>query len=127
MRRVARVLCGMFVLVLALALVGCSGAGSSQTPIQSPSSTASSTVVGSSSTVTIANFQFTPTPVEVSVGGTVTWTNEDSATHQLLGDAGIKSGPLGQGATYSQTFTKAGTYSYHCTIHPKMQGLVVVK
>jgi plastocyanin len=57
----------------------------------------------------------------------VTWTNNDSATHTITGDGGLDSGDVATGGTYSKTFDKAGTYKYHCSIHPTMTGEVVVQ
>jgi amicyanin len=79
--------------------------------------------------VKIANFAFTPASIKIKVGTKVTWTNTDSVKHNIAMDNGTD-GPsspmLGKGDTYSYTFTKAGTFSYHCTPHPYMKGTVVV-
>jgi plastocyanin len=78
--------------------------------------------------VAIANFSFQPATITVPVGTTVTWTNNDSASHTVTADDGsFKSESLGSGATFSQTFATAGTFAYHCAIHSTMKGTVVVK
>jgi plastocyanin len=78
--------------------------------------------------VTIKDFAFDPPQLEVAVGATVTWTNQDGATHTVTGDNGeFDSGNLDTGKSFSFTFTTAGTYSYHCEIHPYMTATVVVK
>jgi plastocyanin len=62
------------------------------------------------------------------MGTTVTWTNDDGVNHTVTSDQGaFDSGPLATGQTFSQTFNQAGTFTYHCTIHPSMQGTVVVQ
>ena len=77
--------------------------------------------------VTIRNFAFGPQVVTVKLGTTVHWTNRDSEAHTVTGDTGAFNSPVLQpGAGYSFMFTKPGTYSYHCTIHPFMTGKVVV-
>ena len=77
--------------------------------------------------VTIHNFAFGPQIVTVKVGAAVHWTNQDSEAHTVTSDTGAFSSPVLQpGAGYSFTFTKPGTYSYHCTIHPFMTAKVVV-
>jgi plastocyanin len=78
--------------------------------------------------VTIENFNFSPAAITVKKGTTVTWTNNDSANHTVTGDTdgGPKSDSLAQGKTYSFTFNTAGTFAYHCTIHPSMVAKVVV-
>jgi plastocyanin len=55
--------------------------------------------------------------------------NEDSATHTATssGNAPIDSGNLMNGQSYTVTFTKAGTYKYICSIHPYMNGTIVVQ
>jgi plastocyanin len=84
--------------------------------------------------VTIKNFAFDPPIITVKSGTTVTWTNEDAAAHQVASDPhpthtdlpGLISDPFAQGQTYSFTFTKVGTFGYHCHIHPSMTGKVIV-
>ncbi|HEY5436023.1 MAG TPA: plastocyanin/azurin family copper-binding protein [Candidatus Limnocylindrales bacterium] len=77
--------------------------------------------------MSIANFAFAPASVTVAVGTTVTWTNTDSAGHTVTADDGsFKSDKLGTGTTFSQTFTKAGTFAYHCSIHSSMTGTITV-
>ena len=80
---------------------------------------------GQVGTVTIENLAFTPQTVEIMNGGiTVTWTNRDSVTHTVTGPD-FDSGPLAPGATFTRSFA-AGTFSYGCTIHPTMKGMVDV-
>jgi plastocyanin len=77
--------------------------------------------------VTIQNFAFMPTPVTIPVGTTVTWTNRDSASHTTTSDSGLwDSGSLSTGKSFSFTFKQAGTFAYHCSIHPNMHGSIVV-
>jgi plastocyanin len=71
-------------------------------------------------------FLFQPATVEVAVGGTVTWTNADPATHTVKGQ-GWGSGDLAQGAAFSNKFDTAGTFAYSCGVHPSMTGEVIVK
>jgi plastocyanin len=119
---------GMLTTAVLVVLVGAVGCGSTAT---SGSSNGSGSTSGGSSAgntaVSIKGFAFDPTSVDVKVGDTVAWTNEDSAAHNVVGDGGISSGDLAQGDTYSKTFDTAGTYAYKCAIHPTMTGTVVVK
>lgn len=80
------------------------------------------------SAVSIENLSFVPTSLTVKAGTTVTWTNNDSTSHTVTSLTGseLSSGTLGVGQTYSHTFTTAGTYQYHCTIHTSMTGTVIV-
>ena len=78
--------------------------------------------------VTIQDFKFSPNTLTVPVGTTVTWTNADSTQHTVTADDGsFDSGPLDPGATFSQTFTTAGTFTYHCNIHSNMTATVTVQ
>lgn len=79
--------------------------------------------------VAIQNFAFAPAALVVKAGTTVTWTNKDTDDHTVTsqGSGGpLQSSPLGTGQSYSYTFTKPGTYSYYCTIHPFMTATVTV-
>jgi plastocyanin len=72
---------------------------------------------------------FSPANITVKTGAKVTWTNDDSVAHTVVendSQTGPKSGDIMPGKSYSFTFTKAGTYHYHCTIHPNMIGTVTV-
>lgn len=77
--------------------------------------------------ITIAGFAFDPTETEVEAGTAVTVTNDDSAAHTWTADDGaFDSGQLAGGDTFEHTFSDAGTFAYHCEIHPAMTGTVVV-
>ncbi|MGD0477691.1 MAG: cupredoxin domain-containing protein [Nitrososphaerales archaeon] len=79
--------------------------------------------------VSIANFAFHPDMITVVIGvnNTVTWTNDDSTSHTVTSDSSLfGSGSLAPHATYTHTFDQAGTYGYHCSIHPTMMGTVHV-
>lgn len=81
------------------------------------------------STVSIKDFAFSPSSINIKVGTTVTWTNNDSARHTVTADNGSngpKSSELAQGQEYSYTFKTAGMFDYHCEIHPSMRGMVMV-
>jgi plastocyanin len=90
----------------------------------------SSTAPATANAVSIAGFAFAPANITVKKGTTVTWTNNDSATHTVTSDTKDSHGPsssqLGKGQTYSFTFATTGTFSYHCEIHPSMKGTVTV-
>jgi plastocyanin len=81
----------------------------------------------SSSSVTITDFKYAPKTISVSVGTTVTWTNEGPTAHTATADDGtFDTGNLVKGASGSYQFDKAGTYEYHCTPHPFMKATVTV-
>jgi plastocyanin len=75
--------------------------------------------------VAIQDFSFGPSSVTVHAGDTVTWSNQGQAPHTATG-SGFDTGTLNHGQSGSHTFTTAGTFSYHCTIHPFMKGTVTV-
>jgi amicyanin len=76
--------------------------------------------------VNIKDFKFQPAILRVKAGVAVTWTNLDEEPHTVVGGP-LRSAVLAGGqASYSFTFSKPGTYSYQCSIHPFMHGTVVV-
>ena len=78
--------------------------------------------------VKIDNFVFSPNPVTVPVGTTVRWTNQDDIPHNVVSDdKSFKSKVLDTDETFTYTFAKPGTYTYFCSIHPKMTGKIVVQ
>ena len=78
--------------------------------------------------VKIDNFTFGPADVTVKAGSTITWTNRDDIPHTVVStDKAFKSKVLDTDDHYSFTFASAGTFTYFCSIHPKMTGRIVVK
>jgi plastocyanin len=134
----------LFLLLCAgvLAFAGCgssssSNGGSGSSTPAAPATTsgggASTSSSGTSSSgggvaVAMKNIAFAPATVRVKVGQKITWTNDDSVPHNVTSQSGekIASDTFGKGGTFSFTPTKAGTINYVCTIHPGMDGTIVV-
>jgi plastocyanin len=84
--------------------------------------------------VSIVDFGFTPATLTVSAGTTVTWSNTGAVIHSVTSDTGAfdsspscPTGPcINPGASFSHVFAQAGTFAYHCKVHPNMTGTVVV-
>jgi plastocyanin len=77
--------------------------------------------------VTVKSFKFSPATVKIKTGQSVTWRFKDAPTpHNVKGGGGIKSKASITTGSYTHKFTKKGTFSYICTIHPNMKGKVVV-
>ncbi len=97
------------------------------TPTPKPSPTPAPTTL----TVTIVDnggFAFSPRTLNISVGTTVIWKNNTTAPHTVTSDTGVfGSGTISPGGTFSFKFTQAGTFAYHCNIHPFMTATIVVK
>ena len=80
------------------------------------------------------NSCFIPNPVTIAMGGTVTWENTDTAAHTITsgtaadGPDGVFDSSLmmANGPSFSHIFDTAGTYPYHCMVHPWMTGTVIV-
>lgn len=78
--------------------------------------------------VRVDNFSFGPETLTVPANSTVTWVNKDDVPHVIASNDGLfKSKALDTDDKFSFTFNKAGTYSYYCSIHPKMVGKIVVQ
>jgi plastocyanin len=78
--------------------------------------------------VDIAGFAFSPQSVTVAVGDTVTWSNADAQNHTATANGGsFDTGTIGGNTSKSVTFSTAGTFAYHCKIHPSMTGTIVVE
>jgi plastocyanin len=132
------------VLAAVLALVALPGRASSARTIHLPTAEAAnaafetglksptadlSTAIAGSTPVAIKNYAFVPAALTVAVGTKVTWTNDDTAPHTVTVQSGpvtFSSPTLQKGDTYTFTFTKAGTYTYYCAVHPSMVAKVVV-
>ena len=78
--------------------------------------------------IVAVDFAFNPQKIEVTAGTKVTWTNNDSVTHQIVskGDPFPGDGTIDVGQSYTVTFDTPGTYEYFCGIHNSMTGSIVV-
>jgi len=81
----------------------------------------------SANTILIKNFAFDPASMTVTVGSTVRWVNQDSVPHRILFTDGADSTILAPMQSWSRKFDRTGTYDYSCTIHPTMQGTIIVE
>ena len=79
--------------------------------------------------IKITGFAFSPSEIRIKSGSTITWTNEDSASHTVSSDSGkeLDSQTLDKGQSYEHTFDQKGTYNYHCKFHSGMKGKIVVE
>ena len=84
---------------------------------------------GGGAEVSEEDIAFNPAEVTVGAGDTVTWTNNDSVDHDVTADSFSSGDPGGMapGDTFEHTFEEAGTFDYVCTVHPGMEGSVVVE
>jgi plastocyanin len=77
---------------------------------------------------TLTTSAFSPSPLSVAVGTTVTWTNNDTTTHDATDvNKAFATGSIAPGASASVTLRSAGQISYYCTIHPGMTGTINVQ
>jgi plastocyanin len=86
-----------------------------------------STLAATGSSVKIVDFAFRPGTLTIAKGTRVKWTNRGAVTHTSTSNKGVwDSGSIAPGGTFSRVFKKAGTFKYHCTIHPTMTAKIVV-
>lgn len=131
----------LYVPLLAFAiLAGCattSGSGASPTATSAPTATIVPTGTSNANATTVkitgasGNFSFQPASVTIKVGSAVTWVNNSNVPHTSTSDSGSlvtwdSSAISTGGGSYSFTFSKPGTYAYHCSFHPFMHGVIVV-
>jgi plastocyanin len=91
-------------------------------------SAGSDKTAAASAEVKIDNFSFGPQILTTPVGTTVTWTNRDDIPHTIVSTDGLfESKVRDTDETFAYTFTKAGTYTYFCSVHPKMTGKIIVQ
>lgn len=123
---------------VSLALIVAVGCGSDYSPpptSPSPSPSPAPAPGGTAASVSIqagaealANRAYAPAELDVAVGTTVTWSNDDSEGHTTDSDApGWNSGIISPRGRFSVAFQTPGTFRYHCSIHPSMVGTVIVR
>ncbi|MGH7477494.1 MAG: cupredoxin domain-containing protein, partial [Longimicrobiales bacterium] len=78
--------------------------------------------------IDIRNLAYTRATITVTAGTVVEWINRDPVAHTVTADNGaFDSGNLDPGARWSRRFDRAGVFAYHCTPHPFMRAVVVVR
>jgi plastocyanin len=121
-----------FALCTGIAIAGLAACGGTSTP---PSSAGASVGVAGANLGTPAvmivatgNLTFDPAMQTAHVGDIVQWTNTGSVEHTVTFDSqsSLSDPSLQPGGTWEVKFTTAGTYQYHCSIHPNMLGTIVV-
>lgn len=103
--------------------------GEASASASAPADTAPASAAATGAAVEIKNFSFSPNPIEIPVGASVTWTNDDNVPHTATGldrDA-LQSGAIPFGASFTQEFATAGSFDYFCEFHPNMKGTIVVE
>ena len=117
--------CAILFSVMCVSACGSSTSPSS-TPEAAPAGSTSITIVSGASGLT--GTAYNPNPITVSVGTTVSWLNSDSITHTSAANNGLFTSPnVAPNSRFNFTFTTAGTFPYHCTIHPNMVGTIIVQ
>jgi plastocyanin len=81
-----------------------------------------------STAAVVQDFMFRPARLEIAAGTTVVWTNGGQVIHTVTAEDGsFDSGPIEAGGRRAITFSRPGTFLFHCTPHPFMRGEVVVR
>ena len=133
--QIGRVIAVAFV-VLSAAACGSNNSNSTGTPSSTTTGTTTTTTTtgatAAASIVSGASFltttAFSPNPITVKVGDSVTWTNNDSVAHtSTANNSAWNSGLINPGGSFKTTFSTAGSFVYHCSIHPGMVGTVTVQ
>ena len=125
MRSVSFSLC-----VIAFA-VGMSSCKSSSSPAAPTPSNGGGTQAQKTITIPASDIygatNYSPRTVTVQVGGSVVWSNRDTEKHTTVSDTGLWSSDIAPGADFTRTFPAAGTFNFHCTLHPAMTGTITVQ
>ena len=118
-----RMLVALTLLAVVVTLAAGCGGGTSSSGGGGSSSTGGQ---GGGNAVIIDNLAFSPATLNLKTGQQVTWTNKQDIAHTVTADGGAFDHQMPPGATFSFTFDKAGSFPYHCTIHPSMTATIQV-
>ena len=128
---------GIVTLATALALAGCSSGGGTPTTAPGPATQAASTAAASGPctdstgattvAVGVANNAWQQ-PISAKVGDVITWTNADSVPHKVALDDGScqMTDNIAGGGSKSLVFSVAGSFPFHCAVHPSMKGTITI-
>jgi len=112
-----------------LAVVACFSERATSTTTVSTGTCSTPTSAAGATIVFIRDFAFATPTVRVKAGSSVAWVNCEPTTipHTSTGDGSAwDSGSLAPAASFTRTFATAGTFPYHCAIHPSMKATVIV-
>jgi plastocyanin len=124
----AAIACVAVAAALLLALRASSEAAVGPTATTSATAAAGQTATTSATArVTIANYKFHPPTLTVAKGTTVTFANTSGVAHTATRGGAFDTRRIKPGRSVAARFTKKGTFSYHCKIHPFMHGTIVVR
>jgi plastocyanin len=101
-------------------------AGDTTTPASVTTEAPAATAAGGEGEVGITDFKFMPPTINVAVGGSLVWTNNDDQQHTATSAGNFDAGAIQAGASSTVEFPTAGTFAYICSFHPFMTGTVVV-
>jgi uncharacterized lipoprotein NlpE involved in copper resistance len=112
------------IVAIILLIVGCNNSsnptGYNMSPTTPPPPTPN--------TISIKSFAFSPAVDTISLGTTITWKNNDGVAHTSTSNNGSwDTGSIPAGGSKTTVFNAVGSFPYHCTIHPSMTGIIVVK
>jgi plastocyanin len=88
---------------------------------------ASRQALAETAAVSIDNFTFAPAELHLKVGDTVTWTNHDDIPHTVVSAGKFRSKTLDSDDSFTFTFAAPGDYTYFCSLHPHMTGMIKVE
>ena len=129
-RRILATLAGIALVISACSSSGgtSSPAGSAAAPAASAAGAACAEASGTGTVaVSIKDFSFEPSAITAKVGDTITFSNTGGTAHNATLDAGgCKTPDIQPGTAHGLQFTVAGTYPFHCSIHPQMKGTITV-
>ena len=116
------------VVITGALLTGCGGAAEDAAKTAEPDQPARAEEPTEPGTIAMKDVKFVPDRLRVKVGETVTWRNDESLDHNVVAQKGAKfqSRAFGEGGTYTFTAKKPGTIDYVCTLHPGMDGQLIV-
>jgi plastocyanin len=124
---IRRLVIAVIASAVVVVVTGC-GSGTTTPTTPSTPTISAATVTIQPAARTLATAAFVPNPVTVSQGATVTWSNTDTTTHDMIADSGAwDSGRIAPGGNFNVTLGTKGSIPYHCSIHPGMVGTITVQ
>lgn len=120
----------LFVGILGYRMIIYNSVPSDQSNTDSAASANTNVQEGTNFDILIQNYTLVPSELKIRQNSTVTWMNKDNSIHTITSDSGgkaeLNSKYLSYGHSYSHQFTQKGVFNYHCSVHPKEKGKIVI-